>query len=130
MDIAGGTLTEQQVRERAYFIWEREGCPHGRDCEHWVMAERELLDMHLPATIAKPAAQPKKAAKAVKEGNGVAKAKGASGKAAPRKAAAKSVPKSASKSASKSTAKPATKSVASAAAKAVRSKTPSKGNAR
>ena len=30
---------EQQVRERAYYMWEAEGRPHGRAEIHWVMAE-------------------------------------------------------------------------------------------
>lgn len=34
----------QQLRNRAYQIWEREGCPHARDLEHWLEAERELGD--------------------------------------------------------------------------------------
>jgi hypothetical protein len=29
---------EQAIRERAYFIWEREGCPHGRADDHWRQA--------------------------------------------------------------------------------------------
>jgi DNA-binding NtrC family response regulator len=33
---------EQRVRERAYAIWQREGCPSGRDQEHWRRAEREI----------------------------------------------------------------------------------------
>ena len=32
------------IQRRAYEIWEREGAPHGRDKDHWEMAERELLD--------------------------------------------------------------------------------------
>lgn len=32
----------EQLRERAYSIWQAEGEPHGRDREHWEMAEREL----------------------------------------------------------------------------------------
>ena len=31
---------EQQVRERAYYMWEAEGRPHGRAEIHWVMAEQ------------------------------------------------------------------------------------------
>jgi hypothetical protein len=31
-----------QVRNRAYQIWERKGRPQGRDLEHWLEAEREL----------------------------------------------------------------------------------------
>jgi Protein of unknown function (DUF2934) len=30
---------EQQVRERAYYLWEAEGRPHGRGEIHWAMAE-------------------------------------------------------------------------------------------
>ena len=30
---------EQQVRERAYYLWEAEGRPHGRAEIHWAMAE-------------------------------------------------------------------------------------------
>ncbi|HUB16732.1 MAG TPA: DUF2934 domain-containing protein [Acetobacteraceae bacterium] len=32
---------EQWVRDRAYFIWEREGRPEGRAFDHWVRARRE-----------------------------------------------------------------------------------------
>lgn len=31
-----------RIRQRAYELWEREGRPHGRDSEHWKMAENEL----------------------------------------------------------------------------------------
>jgi hypothetical protein len=33
---------EQQIRERAYSIWEREGRPHGRDVDHRLRAEAEI----------------------------------------------------------------------------------------
>ena len=33
------TDREQQVRERAYYMWEAEGRPHGRADIHWKMAE-------------------------------------------------------------------------------------------
>ncbi len=33
---------EEQLRQRAYGIWQAEGEPHGRDREHWEMAERDL----------------------------------------------------------------------------------------
>jgi hypothetical protein len=33
---------EDQLRVRAYHIWQAEGCPQGRDRNHWEMAEREL----------------------------------------------------------------------------------------
>ncbi|WP_238179607.1 DUF2934 domain-containing protein, partial [Methylobacterium dankookense] len=35
-------ITEHQVRERAYYIWEGEGRVHGRADSHWLRAEAEL----------------------------------------------------------------------------------------
>jgi hypothetical protein len=32
---------EQAIRERAYFIWRREGCPNGRAFDHWMSARVE-----------------------------------------------------------------------------------------
>jgi Protein of unknown function (DUF2934) len=34
---------QQAVRERAYFLWEREGCPEGRALDHWHQALTEEL---------------------------------------------------------------------------------------
>ena len=39
------------IAKRAYQIWQQEGCPSGREEEHWLRAEQEL-------------AQPRKAAAA------------------------------------------------------------------
>ena len=36
------TISEDEIRERAHKIWMEEGCPHGRDLEHWEQARREL----------------------------------------------------------------------------------------
>jgi hypothetical protein len=30
------------IAQRAYELWQQNGCPHGRDQEHWFQAEREL----------------------------------------------------------------------------------------
>jgi hypothetical protein len=30
---------EEEVRLIAYRLWEEEGCPNGRDCDHWLKAE-------------------------------------------------------------------------------------------
>ncbi|CAH2601067.1 conserved protein of unknown function [Rhodovastum atsumiense] len=30
---------EQRIRERAYFLWLEDGCPEGRDRDHWERAE-------------------------------------------------------------------------------------------
>ena len=38
----GRKLTDRWVSEAAYFIWEREGHPHGRDLDHWLRAERDV----------------------------------------------------------------------------------------
>jgi hypothetical protein len=36
------TISEEQIRERAHRIWMEEGCPHGRELEHWEQARQEL----------------------------------------------------------------------------------------
>jgi hypothetical protein len=33
---------EQQIRERAYHLWKRDGEPHGLDEHHWTLAEQFL----------------------------------------------------------------------------------------
>jgi hypothetical protein len=33
---------EERIRKRAYEIWESEGCPHGREAEHWRQAAEEV----------------------------------------------------------------------------------------
>ena len=33
---------DQAIREAAYFIWEREGCPNGRADEHWCRDAAEI----------------------------------------------------------------------------------------
>jgi hypothetical protein len=38
-----GGISDEAIRKRAYHIWEREGRPHGRDFEHWVRAQVELV---------------------------------------------------------------------------------------
>ncbi len=30
---------EDEIRTIAYYIWQEEGCVHGRDCEQWIRAE-------------------------------------------------------------------------------------------
>ncbi len=37
--LAGGDI--DRIRERAYFIWESRGRPHGQDLDHWLLAEME-----------------------------------------------------------------------------------------
>ena len=72
-----------KVRERAYQIWEREGCPEGRESEHWHRAEQELA--HEDASGASPDAGGQAAAhehgyhagKSGKTGQGEAQARAA-----------------------------------------------------
>ena len=37
---------EEEIRLTAYKIWEEEGCPHGRDLEHWRKAEAIWEEQH------------------------------------------------------------------------------------
>ncbi len=49
---------EDEVRLIAYHIWEEEGCPNGRDCEHWYMAETVWEERQKPTTTEKAPAPP------------------------------------------------------------------------
>lgn len=112
---SGKGLSEQSVRERAYFIWEQQGKPYGRDREHWAMAERELFTAGMTAGAA---------AKAT--GGGAVKA-ATNGKTAKKMAAATKAP-ARTKAASKTVATKVpqkrvartTKSAAKSSAKSVR----------
>lgn len=42
---AEGEIDEEQVRQRAYALWDEEGRPSGRDDEYWHRAERELREL-------------------------------------------------------------------------------------
>ena len=35
--------TGDEIALCAYLIWEKEGCPEGREKEHWLQAETQLL---------------------------------------------------------------------------------------
>ncbi len=37
-----GYWHEHRVRDRAYEIWQAEGCPEGKEHEHWLRAEAEI----------------------------------------------------------------------------------------
>ena len=41
---------EDAIRQRSYFIWEREGRPFGKEQEHWARAKAEL-EAELEATV-------------------------------------------------------------------------------
>jgi hypothetical protein len=42
-----------RIRERAYEIWFATGCRHGEADQHWLAAEREILQAAKPAIAAK-----------------------------------------------------------------------------
>ncbi len=35
-------ITSEQIARRAYFIWEQQGRPAGKEREHWMLAEQQL----------------------------------------------------------------------------------------
>jgi hypothetical protein len=35
------SISERWIARTAYYTWEKEGRPHGRDLDHWLHAERE-----------------------------------------------------------------------------------------
>lgn len=83
--------TDHTIRAAAYAIWEAEGRPHGRDTEHWRLAEERLATS--PGEIAaatapiqrKPRATAPRARTATKPAGG----KATGGKATGSKASAK-----------------------------------------
>jgi hypothetical protein len=53
---------ENQIRHRAYAIWEAEGRPHGRALEHWLAAEAKFQPPVLPRARASSVHRPSAAA--------------------------------------------------------------------
>ncbi len=39
---------QDQIRRRAYELWEKDGREHGRDAEHWLQAEWEVIQQTKP----------------------------------------------------------------------------------
>lgn len=38
----GGAIPQDKIAERAYQIWQANGCPDGQAQDNWLQAEREL----------------------------------------------------------------------------------------
>jgi hypothetical protein len=36
--------SRDEVARRAYFLYQNEGCPQGRDVQHWLEAEAEMVN--------------------------------------------------------------------------------------
>ena len=49
----------ERIRERAYHIWFASGCPDGLADQHWLVAEREILQSAKIPAAAKQAAAKK-----------------------------------------------------------------------
>jgi hypothetical protein len=43
---------EELIRERAYHLWEQEGCPDGRADLHWCMAAEQIVDQNAGSPVA------------------------------------------------------------------------------
>jgi hypothetical protein len=41
----GQSMRERAIRERAYAMWEDEGHPDGKDLDHWLRAEAEIISL-------------------------------------------------------------------------------------
>ena len=46
--------TEQEIKRRAYEIWERHGRPEGKEDEFWQQAEQELRNEDKSSPISTP----------------------------------------------------------------------------
>lgn len=62
------TPTDAQIAEAAYFLWIEDGCPDGKDTQHWAaasaalsIAEEEPKPKRKPAKKAAPTKAPAKA---------------------------------------------------------------------
>jgi Protein of unknown function (DUF2934) len=60
MDIA---QQELWIRERAYWLWEEEGRPTGRELDHWDRASREIAGRAITITVPPEPASAKSKAK-------------------------------------------------------------------
>lgn len=45
-------ISEEQIKARAYAIWKQEGCPDGKDIEHYFRA-KQILEEEEAATYPK-----------------------------------------------------------------------------
>src|SRR2546430_6577952 len=47
--LARNAPTNEEIAERAYELWQQQGCPYGRSEENWFQAERELIGLNTPS---------------------------------------------------------------------------------
>ena len=48
---------EQSIRERAYHLWMKSGCPDGNAEAHWLAAQREVLSATVSTFVRVPEAE-------------------------------------------------------------------------
>lgn len=48
----------EEIRQLAYRIWQEEGCPDGRDVEHWLRAQMIWEEMNRPQSKRKQSKAP------------------------------------------------------------------------
>lgn len=90
-------LTDDAIRQRAYFLWEKDGRPEGRDEHYWHLAHREAHGDHqamVDDTASRTARatggkNPAEMPASVKDGNKSSKLKVKAADAKPAKAKAK-----------------------------------------
>lgn len=49
--------TDEEIALSAYRIWLQQGCPHGRDKEHWLKAREQLISVRAKENAAKAVAE-------------------------------------------------------------------------
>ena len=89
-----GPADDAAIREQAYYFWEQDGRPDGRETEYWQRAVMALTDRAQLDALTKPA--PKKSAKPKEPSSdkpAPKKAAASKAKAAPAKAEAAKKPK-------------------------------------
>jgi hypothetical protein len=89
---------EAAIREQAYYFWEQDGRPEGRETEYWMRATVALSEKAQLDTLTKPAPKPAKApakAKTPAKAKAVAEPPAAKPKAAAKPKLAASKAKSA-----------------------------------
>lgn len=65
--------SHEEIAVYAFLIWEKEGCPSGREAAHWLQAEKQLLaDYHHDNGVLHPlsAVAPAKSSRQAKKTKG------------------------------------------------------------
>lgn len=85
---SNASYDEATIREQAYYLWEKDGRPFGRDAEYWSRAEGELAQMLTAGAQLKAAPKAREPAAAKAKPAKAEALKAPAAKAKPVKAAA------------------------------------------